>query len=151
MAHDVRRGLRMLSQRAVFAITPNGEFCKNKWTCTGLHCLPICDGNQYHYFHHKFASRAKRVLFAHFADFPPEASLQNCLSGKSSLKPIERYLWYRLHDFQSLFILHPMNFSKNDFQLGNNFCKSLFGWIIKNQITGGGSDRKIAAEKIRRL
>ena len=35
---DVRRGLGMLPQQADL---------QKSWTCTGLHCLPICEGEKY--------------------------------------------------------------------------------------------------------
>ena len=30
-------------QQAIFADTVNGRICENEETCTGFHCLPLCD------------------------------------------------------------------------------------------------------------
>ena len=38
-----QRGLGMLPQQAICEDFSSGEIFVNKWTCTGLHCLPICN------------------------------------------------------------------------------------------------------------
>lgn len=48
---------------------------------------------------YKLASRTRWYHFAHFANFPPEQSTQNCLPGQTSLWLLEQYLWYWQHDF----------------------------------------------------
>ena len=44
---DVRRGLGMLPPTSTFCKSTERWFCENEWTCTGLHCLPICEGAKY--------------------------------------------------------------------------------------------------------
>ena len=38
-----QRGLGMLPQQAIYEDFSSGGIFVNKWTCTGLHCLPICN------------------------------------------------------------------------------------------------------------
>ena len=42
-AGGVQRGLGMLPQQAICENFSSGGIFVNKWTCTGLHCLPICN------------------------------------------------------------------------------------------------------------
>ena len=46
-AGGVQRGLGMLPQQAICENFSSGGIFVNKWTCTGLHCLPICEGSKY--------------------------------------------------------------------------------------------------------
>ena len=49
----------------------------------------------------KLASSVNLYRFTHFLDFPSGSIFANCLLGEASPSPFERYLRYRLHDFQS--------------------------------------------------
>jgi len=42
-AGGVQRGLGMLPQQAICENFSSVGIFVNKWTCTGLHCLPICN------------------------------------------------------------------------------------------------------------
>ena len=50
---------------------------------------------------HKLASSVNLYRFTHFLDFPSGSIFTNLLVGEASPSPFERYLRYRLHDFQS--------------------------------------------------
>ena len=45
-AGGVQRGLGMLPQQAIYENFSSGGIFVNKWTYTGLHCLPICKAVQ---------------------------------------------------------------------------------------------------------
>ena len=79
---DVRRGLGMLPQRAIFEKASEGDFAKTSkpvQVCTACH---FCTE-----FNTKLASRVRWFHFAHSADFPLEQSTQNCLPGKHPCNP----------------------------------------------------------------
>ena len=50
---------------------------------------------------HKLASSVNLYRFTHFLDFLIRVNLRKLLVGEASPIPFERYLRYRLHDFQS--------------------------------------------------
>ena len=41
------KGIGDVAPTSTFCKSTERWFCENEWTCTGLHCLPICEGAKY--------------------------------------------------------------------------------------------------------
>lgn len=74
-----------------------------------------------YYRRYKLASSANLYRFTHFLDFPSGSIFANLLVGEASPSPFERYLRYRLHDFQSF--CEKQNFSFSSLQQKSDDCK----------------------------